>query len=248
MEIWNKILYRLFDVPGVVLIQGAGKCGKTDFGLKIAEDLSKMAIFPSRPNEPLIMKEAIASNIDTKNFYPQIYDLISLKDWLYADTRRKVYIFDEANQWLSNLRTMSSSNVAFTTLLPQVTKGHARMIVIGHDFTGVDINVSRAAWCKGIFTKTSLKTALLTSNLFHQPIEFDNISRTSVPFDPYAVAPFQERPTNVLRFKDVEKEVLWKWSNGSTIQELNLHKMQLNRLVRKYVRQTLENDFHVSHP
>jgi len=244
---WKSILYKLFSVPGVVLVEGVGKVGKTDISLKISKDLTEL---PSRHStekdvEPLIRD--VASNIDTKGFYPQISDLISIKNWLYLSNHRKLYLFDEANEYLSNLRVMSASNVAFTRLLPQVTKAHARMIVIGHDFGGIDKNVLREAWCKGKFIKTSLKTALLLSNLLSHPIEFRNIEKTTVPFDPYAVAPFTEKPQGVLMFKDSEKETLWKWSNEETMQSLGLKSMQLNRLVRKYVKQSLENDYNVSH-
>lgn len=243
---WKSILHKLFDVPGVVLIEGIGKVGKTDFALKIAQDLT---ILPSRhatvtDPEPLIMD--VASNIDTKGFYPQIYDLITIRDWLYSNTHRKLYIFDEANEYLSNLRVMSSSNVGFTRLLPQVTKAHARMVVVGHDFGAIDKNILRNAWCKGMFRKTSLKTALLLSTSFNQTFQFNDISRTSVPFDPYAVAPFQEKPTGVIRFKDNEKEQAWKWVNGATANEIGLHSMQLNRLIRRILRQYMEIDSHPS--
>lgn len=244
---WKAVLHRLFNVPGVVIIKGIGKVGKTDFALKIAKDLTEL---PSRHStvtnlEPLIRD--VASNIDTQGFYPQVSDLISLKNWLYENNHRKLYLLDEAVEHLSNLRTMSSGNVGFTKLLPQVTKAHARMIVIGHEFDYVDKHVLSEAWCKGIFIKTGLKSALLRSNLLSQQIAFHNISKTSVPFDPYAVAPFTEKPQGVLMFKDIDKDTLWKWSNGGTMQSLGLKSMQLNRLVRKYVRQSLENDYSVSH-
>jgi len=242
---WKTVLHKLFNVPGVVIVEGIGKVGKTDFSLKIAKDLTELPRRVGEPNEPLI--KDVASNIDTTGFYPQISDLISIKNWLYSNNHRKLYLFDEANEYLSNLRVMSASNVAFTRLLPQVTKAHARMIVIGHDFGGIDKNVLREAWCKGKFINTSLKSALLLSNLFSQAIDFHNIEKTSVPFDPYAVAPFTEKPDGVIMFKDSDKETLWKWVNGATIKDLGLHAMQLNRLLRKYVGQTLENDSHASH-
>ena len=37
-----------------------------------------------------------------------------------------------------------------------------------------------------------------------------------------------------------ELELIWKWSNGSTAQELGVHRMQLNRVVRKYCKVTLQ--------
>lgn len=239
---WNSILYRLFSVPGVVLVEGVGKVGKTDFSLKIAKDLTEL---PSRHSsktniEPLIMD--VASNIDTKGFYPQISDLISIKVWLYSNNHRKLYLFDEANEYLSNLRVMSSSNVAFTRLLPQVTKAHARMIVIGHDFGGIDKNVLREAWCKGKFIKYSLKNALLITTWCPSGIEFHNVDKTSVPFDPYAVAPFTEKPEGGMIFKDEDKQLLWKWANGSSYKDLGLMPMQLHRRLKKYVLETLKFD------
>ena len=237
---WNGVLYKLFSVPGVVLVEGIGKVGKTDFTLKVAKDLTILPRRAGNLNEPLITE--VASNIDTEGYFLQIADLISIKSWLYSSQRRKLYLFDEANEYLSNLRVMSSSNVAFTRLLPQVTKAHARMIVIGHDFGGIDKNVLREAWCKGKFIKTSLKTALLLSNMFTQTIEFHNIERTSVPFDPYAVAPFQEKPDAGVYFKDEDKQLLWKWANGSNYKELGLMPMQLHRRLKKYILETLKID------
>jgi len=35
-------------------------------------------------------------------------------------------------------------------------------------------------------------------------------------------------------------ELIWKWANGSTAQELGIHPMQLNRVVRKYCKATLQ--------
>jgi len=243
---WKSILHRLFDVPGVVLIEGIGKVGKTDFALKISQDLTSLPSRHATAQDREMLIKDVASNIETKGFYPQIYDLISIKDWLYSSTHRKLYIFDEANEYLSNLRVMSSSNVGFTRLLPQVTKAHARMIVVGHDFAAIDKNILRNAWCKGMFRKTSLKTALLLSTSFNQTFQFNEISRTTVPFDPYAVAPFQEKPTGVIRFKEGEKEQAWQWVNGSSPKDLGLHPMQINRLVRKLLRQYMEMDSHLS--
>jgi hypothetical protein len=237
---WHSVLYRLFSVPGVVIVEGFGKVGKTDFSLKIAEDLTKLPRRIGVTNEPLIKE--VASNINTKGFYPQISDLISIKSWLYSTNYRKLYLFDEANEYLSNLRVMSASNVSFTRLLPQVTKAHARMIVIGHDFGGIDKNVLREAWCKGKFIKSSLKKALLLSNLFSQPIEFHNIRKTLVPFDPYAVAPFTERPEAGVFFKDEDKQLLWKWANGSNYKDLGIKPMTLHRKLQKYILDTLKID------
>lgn len=241
---WVTILRVLFKVPGVVLIGGAGKSGKTDFALKISDDLLKVPSYhqeTGKPTEYLISSEHdIASNIDTFDHYPQISDLVSIKQWLYHNNHRKLYLFDEATEHLTSKRTMSSQNVGFMKLLPQVTKAHARMMVIGHNLLRVDKSLYDEAWCKGIFLKMGLKNAQLISTLFPKPFTFNQIQRTKVKFDPYAVAPFTERPQGSVYFKDADLQVLWDWSNGATYKDLGLYPMQLHRKLKKFIRQTLE--------
>jgi hypothetical protein len=247
---WQTILRVLFNVPGVVLIGGPGKSGKTDFALKISEDLLKTpASNRNQTNNFSSMliqeKNNIATNIDTFGHYAQISDLISIKQWLYANDNRKLYIFDEATEYLTNKRTMSSQNVGFMRLLPQVTKAHARMIVIGHNLLRVDKDLLDEAWCKGVFVKTDLKNAQLISNLFPKPFDFEKIPPTTVKFDPYAIAPFTERPVGQVYFKDEDLDVLWRWANGSNYKDLGLKPMQLHRKLQKYVLQTLQNKLNV---
>jgi len=245
---WTTVLRVLFKVPGVVLIGGAGKSGKTDFALKISEDLQKIPALDSSQKrfEALISnKSDVATNNDTFGYYAQISDLISIKQWLYGNNHRKLYMFDEATEYLTNKRVMSSQNVGFMRLLPQVTKAHARMIVIGHNLLRVDRDLLDEAWCKGVFIKTELKNAQLISNLFPKPFDFNNIKRTNVKFDPYAIAPFTERPVGQVYFKDADLDLLWKWANGSNYKELGLKPMQLHRKLQKYVQQTLENKLNI---
>lgn len=240
---WQTILTALFKVPGIVLIGGAGKSGKTNFALKLSEDLLKLPALNRNHTNNIdsTMISEVASNIDTLGVYPQISDLVSIKQWLYGTINRKLYIFDEATEYLLNKRAMSSQNVGFMRLLPQVTKAHARMIVIGHNLLRVDSTLIDEAWCKGVFIKTDLKTAQLISNLFLKPIELQQIERTNVSYDPYAVAPFTEKPIGQVFFKDEDKDVLWRWANGENYKELGLKPMQLHRKLKKYVLQTLEN-------
>ena len=40
--------------------------------------------------------------------------------------------------------------------------------------------------------------------------------------------------------KDEELDLLYKWSRGATMKDLNVHPMQLNRILRKYVKNTLQ--------
>lgn len=39
---------------------------------------------------------------------------------------------------------------------------------------------------------------------------------------------------------DEDLEIVWKWSNGASFKELEIHPMELNRLLRKYCKATLQ--------
>jgi len=241
---WHYVLHKLFDYPSIVLIGGKWKTGKTDFALFIAETLLKL---PYGQGGGTMITE-VASNIETnRKDFQYIFDLVSLRRWLYGSNKRKLYIFDEASEHLPSRRAMASKNVNFIQLIPEISKAHGRMIVIGHQLLTIDKTLLDDVWCRGVFIKINLKKAELFSSLFIQPFVFSDIPPTSIKFDPYSIAPFQEMPSGKLIFKDKDKQVLWEWSNGKSVKALGLHAMQLNRLLRKYIRNSLENDFHISH-
>jgi hypothetical protein len=240
---WHYVLHKLFDHPSVVLIGGVWKSGKTDFALYIAETLQKIPFADS--GETKIITD-VASNIDTKGHYPYVYDLVSLRQWLYSNNHRKLYILDEASEHLPGRRAMSTKSVGFIQIIPEISKAHGRLLVVGHQLLTIDKTLLDEVWCRGAFLKLGLKKAQLISHLLPRPYAFDNIPRTSVPFDPYSIAPFQEQPSGKLLFKDKDQQLLWEWSNGKNYKELGIHSMQLNRMLRKYVKITMENANHIT--
>jgi hypothetical protein len=231
----------------MVLIGGIWKSGKTDFALKISEDLKHIPykVTENDPDKKLI--EQVASNIETFGTYPLISDLISLRQWLYDSPKRKLYILDEASEHLSSRRSMSSKNVGFVELIPEISKAHGRLIVIGHQLLRVDSTLRDETYCRGAFIKLTLKKAQLISPILNHTYQFNNILPTNVKFDPYAIAPFTEKPQGSIFFKDSDRQLLWNWVNGKSIKELGVHPMQLNRIVRKYIANSLENEPHLSH-
>jgi hypothetical protein len=80
-----------------------------------------------------------------------------------------------------------------------------------------------------------------------EPISFNKISRTAIKFGSYDVAPFTEKPIITKEMFPTETlKLLWEWSNGSTSQKLGIHRMELNRLVRKYVKDQLQSSHGVT--
>jgi hypothetical protein len=229
-------LKKLFDLPSsFVLIIGDWKTGKTDFALLIAERLLELGIVSE-----------VASNIQTED--PRIMfisDLPTLKSWLHGSRKRKLYIFDEAGMHLHRRRSMSKKNVSFMTLLPEISKAHARMIAITQNPSAIDAELLSPVWCKGIIIKTSKYYARIISELFpsdQKVFEFYPVPKTNIPFDPYAIAPFKlSAPVDVpASIKDKDLQILWEWSvNNKSCRDMNIHPMTLNRIVKPFVKQIL---------
>jgi hypothetical protein len=235
---WHYALHKLFDYPSIVLIGGKWKTGKTDFALLIAETLLKM----DSPETGGKMITEVASNIDTEDNFKQISDLITLKQWLYETKHRKLYIFDEASEHLPSRRAMTTKSVTFIQLIPEISKAHARMIIIGHQLLTIDKTFLDDVWCRGVFIKLKLKKAQLISNLLQTPITFTNIPPTNIKFDPYVIAPFTEMPTGNVIFKDEDRQMLWDWVNGKNYKQLGIKPMQLHRKLKQYMKIFLTNE------
>lgn len=233
-------LFKLFDLPSsFVLIIGDWKTGKTDFALLIAERLLELRIVSK-----------VASNIKTWDCPIEfISDLPTLKAWLHADRTRKLYIFDEAGLHLHRRRSMSKKNIGFMTLLPEISKAHARMIGITQNPTSIDKELLSPVWCKGLIFKLSKLKVKMVSELFlpdNAVQEFYPVPKTNIPFDPYAIAPFKlTAPTQVpANLKDKDMQILWEWSvNEKSTKKMNIHPMTLNRIVRKFVKEILLERF-----
>jgi hypothetical protein len=239
---FHTILHRLFDHPSVTLIGGVWKSGKTDFSLFIAETLLKLPYLDS-----FVISE-VASNIDTKGTFPIVSDTISLKQWLYSSTKRKLMIFDELNEHLAARRAMTSKNTGFISLIPEISKAHARILLVGHQLLTVDKTFLDDIWCRGVFIKKSLKSAQVISQSLKRPTNINDIPKTTVRFDPYSIAPWSERPAGNVFFKnDKDKQTLYDWAHGQSCKDLGLYPMQLNRICRRYIRDSLDLDLVTTH-
>lgn len=233
---FDYCLRKMFDIPSsFVVIIGDWKTGKTDFALLIAERLLELGIISK-----------VASNIETEDSrIIFISDLPTLKAWLHADRTKKLYIFDEAGVHLHRRRSMSRKNVSFVSILPEISKAHARMIAITQNPTSLDAELLSPVWCKGIIIKQNKYRAKIISELFdadRKVMEFYPVPKTNIPFDPYKIAPFKlTAPTQVpASLKDKDMQILWEWGvNNKSAPSLGLHPMQINRIVKKFVREVL---------
>jgi len=241
MQKFFYCLRRLFSIPSLVLVNGKWRTGKTDMSLLISELLLKMKLV-----------SMVGSNIqiDNDKTYDYITSLTELKYWLHKNRRRKLYILDEANVHLFRRDAMTKKTTTFIKLLGEVSKAHAKIIIIGQEIEEIDSILLNPTWCRGIINKLSKTKAEIKSKLIiPNYIKFTGIPKTRLKFDPDNIAPFTQQPEEGIKrmFKDEEKRLLWRWSTGESCEKLGLHPMQLNRKVRKFVKGVLEPsiDFHL---
>lgn len=218
---------------GASLKSGVWKTGKTDFGLYIAKRCLKGNLVYE-----------VASNINTYGEFLQIEDTQTLNAWLCSNTKRKLFIMDEGNEIVPNTKFMTNQSTGIKAILPQISKMRGRLIIIAQDIGSLDKTFRCDAWKRGVFMKTSRKTASLTAYWSPlKPLEFIDIPKTSVKFDPYVRAEWGEKSERIIQFKNEDLRLLWKWSHeGKSLKELGIHAQKLNRMVRPFVERMLQTD------
>jgi len=220
-------------MPVMVLIAGEWKTGKTDFALLIAERLLTLNVV-----------RKVASNIETHDSRIDfINSLEKLRYWLHMDRLRKLYIMDEAGVHFPRRTPMKTKNVQALQLLPEVSKAHAKLIIVTQDPDTIDSQFLNPVFLKGLFVKDSLKFGRLISNIFQEVIKLGDIPPTSIKFDPYKIAPFTlSEPFTVPEWamKDDNYKLLWEYCvNHKSVKVLGVHPMKLNRAVRSFIKNVL---------
>lgn len=230
------LLKYLFSRPCIVLIGaveaeselGVWKNGKTNFALKLAEELREAGII-----------EVVATNIDTEGTFKKITDLRTLNYWLHSDKAEKLYIFDEGNIHLQARNAMTSKSVKIIQIFPEISKGHAKMIVIGQRLSRLDSELRETGWVRGKFYKMDLKTVYIRFR--GQDLYFRNIPPTTIPYDPDTIAPFTLEPTEQIKVEDLDLTRLDRWTKGSSWRQLGFkHPQEANRELRKEARNALD--------
>jgi hypothetical protein len=238
MSLWEGALKTIFDLPAsVVIIMGDWKKGKTDFALKIAEELLRFKI---------IYK--FASNIYLENpinAFTFINNMDKLKKWSWKDKTPKLFIYDEATSSTPKRRAMSKLNVEWLKYLPQLSKGNIKLLAIVHELHYADSVFYDTLFLKGIFNKIGLKNAYLTSKPFSiERWEFTDIPKTRFKFDPYNIAIFESEGKVSIEDEDSEqmkmlKEFCEHGNYAKIAKPRNLHVQQVKREIIGIIKQLL---------
>jgi|SRR3990170_3187571 len=230
MDLWEETLRDVFDLPAsVVMIRGTWKTGKTDFSLYIAEELLRLKVI-----------DIVATNIYVSNLresFKFITNIPTLRAFLFnlGDKRKKLYIYDESVSSTSNRRAMSKLNVEWLEIIPELSKGRAKVIAICHTEDYLESVFYNPTFLRAIYTKLDNKRAILESPLLKFPqIKLNDIPRTSLTFDPYRIAVFRHEGDIDIEIKDqATANIIIDWLNDPNFSKIGrIYKMHPNAVRR----------------
>jgi len=244
-EEFTTLITHLFTrgTSAFIIIFGRRETGKTDFSLLIAEILYGKGIIENFATNIKIYK----SPFEIKH----ITNLDDLRLWCRETSGKKLFIFDEFGKAFRRRTPMSSLNVKLIDELQILRKYKLSTIAVTVDEKYIDQTALGSDILDGIVIKPDYqnpKVALYLDNLENFRKRITGIPRTSIDFDTWDVAPFKEHgPKEKPQFKERELNILWEWSHGKTSKELGLHKMEIHRILEKFVKEVLERANHESH-
>jgi hypothetical protein len=235
-----KLMKRLLREPIVILVKGDWRTGKTDTSLLLAWLCLQWGLI-----------DKIGSNIFT--YDSPLVDYVDstglLKDWLHRDKTRKLFVFDEGLKSLYKRKAMSSMNVNMVTdILPEISKGHASMLVLSQ-IASLDSDIMHPAFCRAEFTKRN-KKVMTTFARDYKPQTFTGLPSCQkvIRFDPDRQALFfnRELPKKSELLKtDRIYQIAEMYSKDTPMSEIaesmGLHAQQVKRDVQKALKWFVDN-------
>jgi hypothetical protein len=240
---FEKVILDLFERLSVcIIILGRRGSGKTDMSLLIAEVLNKFGII-----------NVFATNIKIYESPFEIQHITNLQDlelWAKNTQGKKLFILDEAGKSLRRRTPMSGLNIQLIDNLQILRKFKLSLIIIAPHEKYVDSATLGSDILDAIIVKTKFKNpkiALYRDAMEENEIWFNNIPPTQLKFNTWDIAPFKRTSElQIPKFKDSDLTVLWEWSHDKTYKDLGIHPQQLNRILRKFVKEIMERDLHTS--
>jgi len=233
-RLFYNMLKILFKDPALILVLGKWRQGKTDVSLLIAHLGLKWKLI-----------DKVASNVWTYEHPDVTYitNLPRLKRWLHRDRFTKLFIFDEALTHLPSREAMTKKNVGIMKLFTELSKGHGRMIFCSQG-EKVDSSIKDTAFLRATFYKPTKKMMICHSDLF-PPLQFTNIPKTPIRFDPDRLAEFSEIEGVMYSDLSLEYKVALRYDQDKSMpkiaKELGVHKEVVRRAIKKVLRAWLKS-------
>lgn len=217
-------------------IFGRRGTGKTDFSLLLAEILVDLDLV-----------RYVSTNVKIYRAPFPIQRIDNLEDlifWGKTLKGRKLFILDEAGRSMPRRSPMSKLNVAIICELQIIRKYKMSMELVTPDPKYLDNNALGSDILDGVFKKPGFrvsKTVLYQDLLQMFELTVRNLPRTRIKFDTWDSAHFTlKRKPEDIKFSDPDLNYLWRYSQGSTVKELDIHPEQFRRLNRKYLEDSLK--------
>jgi hypothetical protein len=187
---YKEILKRLFDHEAIIIIlKGHWKSGKTNVGLRIAEDLISLGIV-----------KLVGTNIkiDETDTIKYIEDFETLKKFHYDHPRRpkpKLFILDEAGKIAVKRGAMRRMNVEWMKFIPELSKGKMKLLVITQSEYLTDSIFTQVQFTRATITTHHSKEwgysiSIVSDLLPDYQMYINQFPQTSIDYAPYGTADF----------------------------------------------------------
>jgi len=174
----------------------------------------------------------------------EITNLDDLRSWAKNTPGKKLFGFDEIGGALARRTPMCSLNIQLLKEFQRIRKYKMSTIAttISEDY--IDNALLGEQILDGLMKCPNWNNpsiALYDDFLEVFSMNFKGIRDTSIQFDTWDSAPFEEHG-KVFKpaFKDRDLNLLWDWSHGKTAPQLGLDNKQINRLAVKFIKDVME--------
>lgn len=173
-----------------------------------------------------------------------------LEAWAQVGSSRKLAIIDEIGKSLRRRTPMSKLNIEFLDKFQILRKYKLSIIMIAPDekyidSAGLGSDVLDAIVVKPEFNNP--KKALYEDLMLRRSEAFSGITRTSIKFDTWDIAPFTlKRKIDKATFNDPELRVIAMLGEGKSYSEIGEHPQKITRIIRKFCKTYTENITHNS--
>ncbi len=229
----------------IVILKGYWKTGKTNAGLRIAEDLLDLGLI-----------KVVGTNIKIKETdqFKYIEDFETLEKFHYDDPRNpkpKLFIFDEAGKLTTRRGAMRRMNVKFMTFIPELSKGKMKMLVITQSEYLTDSMFTTTEFTRATISTHKSKeygyTISFSSELLNTSasVFVNSFPKTTIDYSPYQSAEFfLERRTvethDLLCCRISRDYAIKKLSSNQISNRTGFPRRKVMDLIRRHLRHTFD--------
>jgi hypothetical protein len=217
----------------IIYISGGKEKGKTDFGLLLAEYCHLKGY-----------RTKIGTNVETESYMieKQITNLPDLKEWL-KESKRKLFLLDEAGLSIPKLRFMSSMNIEIMKILQMIRHYDAGFIGIAPSTKNIDSTFMDTDILDAHIKKLSKQLAVVKDYLKNSTYFLYAIPRTSLNFNSKHIAEFTMEKPAILKDLPLCCQVAASYSSTGNMKQVGdafkLDPTQIRRLIRQHCKHSL---------